>query len=75
MEIQNYLFILFSVVIVGFLIADLGFFNKTNHRIKPKTALFQSLFWIAISVSFSFLIFLFINKEAAAEFLSAYVNF
>lgn len=74
MEAQNYLFILFGVVITGFLIADLGFFNKTNHKIEPKAALFQSLFWISVSIAFSFLIFLFINKEAAAEFLSAYVT-
>src|SRR3989339_1433367 len=74
MEMQNYLFILFGVVIVGFMIADLGYFNKTNHRIEPKSALIQSLFWIAISVAFSFLIFLFMGRDLAAEFLSAYVT-
>ncbi len=74
MEMQNYLFILFGVVVTGFLIADLGFFNKTSHRIDAKTALFQSLFWIFISIVFGFLIFLFIGKEASAEFMSAYVT-
>ncbi len=74
METQNFLFILFGVVIVAFLIADLGFFNKTNHRIEPKSALIQSLFWITISIAFSFLIYIFLDKDLAAEFLSAYVT-
>lgn len=74
MDVQNYLFILFSIVIVGFLIADLGYFNKTSHRIAPKAALSQSLFWIAISFAFGFLIFLFMGRESAAEFMSAYVT-
>src|SRR3989339_870829 len=74
MEMQNYLFILFGVVIVGFMIADLGYFNKTNHRIEFKEALIQSLFWIAISLVFAFLIFLFMSKELAAKFMSAYVT-
>jgi len=74
MEIQNYLFILFSGIIVFFLIADLGFFNKTSHTVGPKAALMQSLFWIAIALVFSFLIFLFMGRDPAAEFLSAYVT-
>jgi len=72
--VQNYLFILFGVLITGFLIADLGFFNRTNHRVGTKSAIYQSLFWITISTVFGFLIFLFISKEAAAEFMSAYVT-
>ncbi|MFA6424398.1 MAG: TerC/Alx family metal homeostasis membrane protein [Candidatus Magasanikbacteria bacterium] len=74
MVMQNYLFILFSVVVVGFLIADLGYFNKTNHRIEPKSALIQSLFWITISCVFGGLIFWLMGKEVAAEFMSAYVT-
>ncbi len=74
MDIQNNLFILFAVIIGGFLIADLGFFNKSAKRVEPKSALIQSLFWIAISFAFAFLIFLFISKSAAAEFMSAYVT-
>lgn len=74
MDIQSYLFILFGVVIAGFLVADLGYFNKTSHRIEPKSALIQSLFWIGMAFGFGFLIFLFISREAAAEFMSAYVT-
>lgn len=74
MDIQNSLFLLFAIVIIGFLIADLGFFNRKAHKVDPKSALLQSLFWVAISFGFGFLIFLFMGRDVAAEFMSAYVT-
>lgn len=74
MNIENNLFILFSIIVGGFLIADLGYFNRKAHRIEPKDALIQSLFWIGIAFGFGFLIFLFMGREVAAEFMSAYVT-
>lgn len=74
MDAQTSLWILFAVIIVGFLIFDLGYANRKSHKIELKPALNQSLFWIAISLGFGFLIFIFLSKELAAEFLSAYVT-
>jgi tellurite resistance protein TerC len=74
MDIQNNLFLIFSVIVGGFLLLDLGYFNRKAHRIEPKEALIQSLFWIGISFAFAFLIFLFMGRETAAEFMSAYVT-
>lgn len=74
MEAQTILTILFGTVVVGFLVADLGFFNKKSHKIEFKPALYQSIFWIAISLVFGALIFFFIDKQTAVEFFSAYVT-
>ncbi len=74
MEAQTGLIILFAVIVIGFLIADLGFLNRKSHKIEFKPALYQSLFWVGISLIFGFLIYLFIGKETAVEFLSAYVT-
>ncbi len=74
MESQTALIILFTVIVVGFLIADLGFFNKKSHKIAFKPALYQSLFWIGISLVFGLLIFFFIGKETGIEFFSAYIT-
>lgn len=74
MSPQTYLTIVFAAVVVGFLVVDLGFLNKKSHKIEFKPALWQSLFWIAISIIFAFFILLFISREAAAEFMSAYVT-
>src|SRR3989339_257810 len=74
MDIQTKLFILFGAVIIIFLILDLGYFNKKSHKIEFKAALTQSLFWIAISIIFGFLVFLYMGQELAAQFMSAYVT-
>jgi len=73
-EAQVNLFILFGIVVALFLIIDLGFFNKKNHKIEFKSALIQSIFWVAISIAFGFLIFLYMGRELAAQFMSAYVT-
>lgn len=74
MDAQTSLIILFAVIIVGFLVVDLGFINKKSHKIEFKPALYQSLFWIGISIIFGFLIYLFIGKETSIEFFSAYLT-
>ena len=74
MSAQDYLWILFGVIIVGFLALDLGYFNRQVHKVELKSAVNQSLFWLGIAFGFGFLIFLFLSKEMAAEFLSAYVT-
>lgn len=74
MSAQDYLWILFGIIIVGFLALDLGYFNRQVHKVELKSAVNQSLFWIALSLAFGFLIFLFLSKELAAEFLTAYVT-
>ncbi len=74
MDVQNNLLIVFGIVVVGFLIADLGYFNRRAHKISPKSALIQSLFWVAIAFAFAFLIFLYMGQAVAAEFMSAYVT-
>lgn len=74
MDAQGNLLILFSVVVIGFLIADLGYFNRRSHKITPKSALIQSLFWVAVAFAFGFLIFLYMGRDLAAEYMAAYVT-
>lgn len=74
MNVEFELFLLFCFVVVGFLALDLGYFNRKAHRISTKSALIQSFFWIAISIAFAFIIVFAISKEAAAEFMSAYMT-
>lgn len=72
MDAQQNLFILFWVIVIGFLVVDLGYFNRRAHAIGPKSALIQSIFWVAISFCFGFLILLFLGSEKAALFMTAY---
>ena len=74
MDAQGILTVLFGVIVVGFLVADLGFFNRTSHKIEFRPALYQSIFWVGISLIFGLLIFFFVDKQTAVEFFSAYVT-
>lgn len=51
------LFGLFSLVIIIFLVLDLGVFNKKAHKITTRSALYQSIFWVLVSLAFGFLIY------------------
>lgn len=68
------LLVFFGVVVIGFLIADLGFFNRKAHKIGFKSAFLQSAFWIAVSLVFAGLVYFYMGKVPATEFLSAYVT-
>lgn len=74
MHAQEILITIFVIVIVGFLVFDLGFLNRHSHKIAFKPALYQSIFWIVLALGFGLLIFFFMDKNLAAEFLSAYVT-
>ncbi len=74
MSPQSILWIIFSVIVIGFLIVDLGFLNRKAHKISTKSALLQSAFWVGISLAFAGLIFFMLGPIKTVEFLSAYVT-
>ncbi|MDH5367894.1 MAG: TerC/Alx family metal homeostasis membrane protein [Cyclobacteriaceae bacterium] len=72
---ETYLFVLFAAIIVVFLVIDLGFFNKKAHKISTKSALYQSIFWVVVSISFGYLIYIYSGgTEASLEYFSAYLT-
>ncbi len=74
MSAQSILWIIFSIIVAGFLIVDLGFLNRKAHRIETKSALLQSAFWVGISLVFGVLVFYMLGATKAAEFMSAYLT-
>lgn len=64
---ETMLFMVFAVVIVLFLIIDLGFFNKEPHKITTRSALLQSIFWVVVSTAFGLLIYHNFSKDTGAE--------
>ena len=72
---ETTLFILFGIIIVTFLIIDLGVLNKSAKKISTKSALYQTIFWIVISVAFGFIIYKYDGgSEPMLEYFSAYVT-
>jgi tellurite resistance protein TerC len=74
MSPQSILWIIFSVIMIGFLVVDLGFLNREAHKISTKSALLQSIFWVSIALAFAGLIFVMLGHIKTVEFLSAYLT-
>lgn len=75
-QAETILFGVFAVVIVLFLLIDLGVFNKKAHKISTKSALYQSIFWVLVSTAFGYLVYRFDDSgsDAALEYFSAYLT-
>jgi len=64
------------LVILIFLIVDLGFLNKAALKITTQSALYQSIFWVIISTIFGYLVYLYDEGglDASVEYFSAYLT-
>lgn len=72
---EGLLFGVFGVIIIVFLIVDLGVFHKKHEKVSQKEALKQSIFWVLVSVGYGLLIYFFGEGSVATlEFFSAYVT-
>ena len=72
---EGWLFTIFGAIIFLFLIIDLGVFNKKAHKVSTRSAFYQSIFWVAISVGFGYLIYLYDGgTQASLEYFSAYLT-
>jgi tellurite resistance protein TerC len=75
-QAETILFGVFAVIIIVFLLLDLGVFHKTNRKITTKSALYQSVFWVIVSTIFGCFIYLYdeSHTEGAFEYFSAYLT-
>ena len=71
---ETILFGVFAFIILLFLVLDLGLFHKQARKITTKSALYQSIFWVAISTLFGFLIYQWDGADHAVEYFSAYLT-
>jgi tellurite resistance protein TerC len=75
-ERETILFGVFAVIIIIFLVLDLGLFHKQAHKISTKSALYQSIFWVLVSTAFGYFIYAYDESgaEGAVEYFSAYLT-
>ncbi|HYG02593.1 MAG TPA: TerC family protein [Chryseosolibacter sp.] len=58
-ERETILFGVFAIIIILFLVLDLGLFHKQAHKISTKSALYQSMFWVGVSTAFGYLVYVY----------------
>lgn len=73
MEVNTYMWVGFLVLVVIMLVIDLGVFHRQAHEVKIKEALIWSAVWIVLSLIFNYVIYQYLGKEKALEFLAGYL--
>lgn len=70
------LFGIFAVIIILFLVLDLGLFHKQARKISTRSALYQSIFWVVVSTLFGVFILIYDESgtEGAVQYFSAYLT-
>ena len=73
MSVDQITYLTFGIVLVVALVLDLGLMSKKNSNISIKKALFQTIFWVGLSVAFA--IFLWFEKTplTATKYFTAYL--
>ena len=73
MSVDQITYLTFGLVLVIALILDLGLMSKKNVSISIKKALFQTMFWVGLSVAFA--VFLWFEKTplTATKYFTAYL--
>lgn len=66
-------YLVFGIVLVLAIILDLGLFSKRSTHVSLKKALWVSIFWIALGLSFGVFIWYELGKDYAVEYVSAYL--
>ena len=65
--------IAFNLFVVIAVALDLGVFHRKTHKITTRGALFWSLAWIALAVTFGLILLYFRGRQPALEFFTGYV--
>ncbi|KAA9327010.1 TerC family protein [Hymenobacter busanensis] len=63
----------FNVFVLAMLLLDLLVFNRKAHVVRMREALSWSAFWIALSLTFNYLVYRYLGREAGMNFLTGYL--
>lgn len=66
-------YLTFGIVLFIALIFDFGLFSKKNTTVTIKSAFYQSIFWVVISLAFCVFLFFEDGSKVATKFLTAYL--
>lgn len=63
----------FNAFVLAMLMLDLLVFNRKAHVVRMREALGWSVFWITLSLSFNYLVYRTMGRQAGLEFLTGYL--
>lgn len=66
-------YLVFGIVLVGSLIADLGLLSKKDQKVTIRQALYQTFFWVGLALAFFVFMWIENGQKPALEYISAYL--
>jgi tellurite resistance protein TerC len=66
-------YLVFGIVLLVSLIADLGLLSKKDKKITIRQALYQTFFWVGLALAFCVFMWIENGQKPALEYLSAYL--
>ena len=73
MTADQLVYTVFLIVLSGALILDLGFMSRSNKLVTVRTALLQTLFWVALALGFFVFMWMEEGSKTGLEYLSGYL--
>lgn len=73
MSVNQITYVTFAIVLIAALVIDLGLLSKKNKAITIKKALFQTAFWITLSLAFFGFLWLEKSSIIATKYITAYL--
>lgn len=73
MDKTQLIYLVFGIVILVSLIADLGLMSKKDKAVSIKQALYQTFFWVGLALAFCIFLWIERGQKPALEYLSAYL--
>ncbi len=67
------LIIAFAVIVIGFLILDLGVLSRKSHVVSLKESLLWTAFWVSLSFAFAGGVYFHMGRDQAVTYLTAYL--
>lgn len=71
---EQFTYLIFGCLLVLALVFDLGLLSKKSSHITVKKALWQTIFWVSLAMSFFVFLWFEDGKVVALEYLSAYLT-
>jgi tellurite resistance protein TerC len=69
----TWLWVVFNLLVLGFLALDLGVFHRKAHAVSIREAAAWSAFWVGLALSFNVLLFVTRGSDVGLEFLAGYL--
>ena len=73
MEVDLWMWVAFTAIVLSILILDLGVFHRHAHVVSKKEAALWTVLWVSLAMLFNAAIYYFYGKERALEFLAGYL--